>query len=101
MSYYRRRPRAEEPVHELRLPENGQVLGKVIRISGASKFVVQCSDGNERVCSIPGRLKRRFWIRANDVVIVMPWVVQSNERGDIVWKYSLMDVGRLKDRKLI
>ena len=49
MSFYRRRPRVEEPAHELRLPGNGQVLGKVVKISGASKFVVQCSDGNERV----------------------------------------------------
>jgi translation initiation factor 1A len=101
MGYYRRKPRAPEAPHELRLPQGGQVLGKVAKISGASKFVVQCSDGNERVCSIPGRLRRRFWIREGDVVLVMPWTVQSNERGDIVWRYSIMDTNRIRERKLI
>ncbi len=83
------------------LPRNGQVLGRVTKISGASHFVVICTDSKERTCSIPGRYRRRFWIRVNDVVLVMPWAVQGDEKGDIVWRYSLMDVSRLKDRKLI
>ncbi len=65
---------------------------------GASNFEVLCSDDKVRVCTIPGRLKRRFWIKEGDVVIVKPWVVQSDERGDIVWRYSIMDKDTLKSR---
>lgn len=76
-------------------------MGKVSRISGASRFVVRCVDGKERVCTIPGRYRRRFWIKENDVVIVKPWVVQSDERGDIIYRYSVMDTNKLKDRKML
>ena len=77
-------------------PRDNEVVGKVTRASGASNFLVSCSDGNERTCTIPGRLKRRFWIKEGDVVLVRPWVVQTNERGDIIWRYSMMDKEKLK-----
>lgn len=63
--------------------------------------MVSCTDGNERLCSIPGRFKRRFWIKVNDTVIVKPWIVQSNERADIVWRYRPLEVNKLRERKLI
>ena len=50
------------------------------------------------MCSIPGRLKRRFWVKEGDLVIVKPWVVQSNQRGDIVWRYSIMDKELLRQK---
>lgn len=87
--------------YKLLLPHEGEFLGTVSKISGATKFVVECSDGKERLCSIPGRFRRRFWVKENDVVIVKPWVVQSDERGDIIWRYSALDVTKLRDRKLI
>lgn len=83
------------------VPRDGEVLGRVAKISGASRFVVMCTDSKERTCSIPGRYRRKFWIKVNDVVLVKPWVVQGDEKGDIVWRYSLMDIGRLRERKLI
>ncbi|MDE1850555.1 MAG: translation initiation factor IF-1A [Candidatus Micrarchaeota archaeon] len=83
------------------MPRPGEVVGTVRRALGASKFEVAGSDGNIRVCSIPGRLKRRFWVKEGDVVLVKPWVVQSNERGDIVWRYSIMDKEKLKARGIL
>ena len=83
------------------MPDPGQLLGKVIRIAGATKFLVKCIDNKERLCTIPGRLRRRFWIKEGDIVIVKPWVVQTDERGDIVWRYSIMDINKLKDRNLL
>ncbi len=95
-----RGPRIEVE-RELKLPVQGETLGTVTKIAGASRFVVACKDGNERLCSIPGRFKRRFWIKVNDVVIVQPWTVQSNERGDIVWRYRPQEVMKLKDRGML
>jgi translation initiation factor 1A len=77
-------------------PGQGEVVGIVDKAAGATNFIVRCSDGNERTCTIPGRLRRRFWIKVNDVVLVKPWVVQSNERGDILWRYSRMDADVLR-----
>ena len=83
------------------VPRGNEVIGTVSKISGASKFLVACTDGKERLCSIPGRFRRRFWMKINDVVLVKPWVVQSDERGDIIWRYTPMDVNRLKNKKLL
>jgi translation initiation factor 1A len=88
-----------EPVsHELKLPKQGEFLGTVIKGLGALNFTIACSDGKERLCTIPGRFKRRFWIKEGDVVIIKPWVVQSDEKGDVLWRYSIMDKDRLKQK---
>ena len=87
--------------YNVRMPDQGEVLGTVTKISGATRFIVTCMDGKERLCIIPGRLRRRFWIKENDVVLVKPWSVQANERGDIVWRYSLMDISKLKNMNMI
>ncbi len=87
--------------YRLKMPDQGEVLGTVIKLSGATRFVVRCMDGNERLCIIPGRLRRRFWIKENDVVIVKPWVVQTNERGDIIWRYSVLDITKLRERGML
>ncbi len=85
----------------LKRPQEGEVLGTVSKIAGAARFMVRCTDGKERLCSIPGRLRRRFWIKEGDVVIVKPWIVEGDQRGDVMWRYSQMDISRLRAAKLI
>jgi translation initiation factor 1A len=81
-----------EPVtHRLLIPRDNELVGVVIKALGASNFSVLCSDKKERICAIPGRLRRRFWVKERDLVLVKPWVVQSDQRADIIWRYSLMD----------
>ena len=93
--------RGQTTEYVLKMPGPGEVAGTVAKIAGATKFMVTCADGKERLCIIPGRLRRRFWIKENDVVLVKPWVVQSDERGDIVWRYSMLDISKLKERHVI
>jgi translation initiation factor 1A len=95
---YRNTKKNTEVVHVLMVPRDDEVIGLVTKSLGATNFMVFCSDKNERTCSIPGRLKRRFWIKEGDVVLVKPWVVQGDKRGDIVWRYSMMDRDMLKQR---
>jgi translation initiation factor 1A len=96
MQYHKNNNAPEE--HRLVMPHENEVVGVVIKALGASKFSVLCSDNNERICAIPGRLRRRFWIKENDMVLVKPWVVQGNEKGDIVYRYSIMDKESLKQK---
>lgn len=84
--------------HKLKMPEGKAVIGIVTQALGASNFRVRCSDNLERMCGIPGRLRKRFWIKAGDLVMVLPLMVQSNEKGDIVWRYSLGDKDTLRQR---
>lgn len=98
MPFRKKKPGGVEEVHRLMIPRQGEAIGLVAAALGASKFKVICSDGKERICSIPGRLKRQFWVKENDVVLVKPWVVQEDVRGDIIWRYSIMDKDQLKAR---
>jgi len=33
-------------------------------------------------------MRRRIWVRVGDLVLIKPWEVQSNERGDVIWMYK-------------
>ncbi|RLF81621.1 translation initiation factor eIF-1A [Thermococci archaeon] len=81
-----------EEVIRVPLPKDNQVFGIVEQALGSGWMDVRCSDGKVRRCRIPGKLRRRMWIRVGDVVIIQPWEVQSDERGDIVYRYTKTQV---------
>ncbi len=43
-------------------------------------------------------MKRRAWIRVDDIVIVSPWDFQSDKRGDIVYRYKPNQLGWLRSK---
>ncbi len=98
---YDRKSNPNSPPPQLRIPKGSEIVGKVAKVVGASKFVVNCADGKERLCDIPGRFRRKFWIKEGDTILVQPWSVQSDKRGDIIWKYSIMDVEKLHSKNYI
>jgi translation initiation factor 1A len=86
----------ESELKEIRLPEEGELLGRVIKLLGSDQVLVKCSDDLTRRGRIRGKLKRRIWIRDNDIVIIAPWDFKESERGDIVWRFTLGQVDWLK-----
>ncbi len=83
------------------MPKEEEVLGIVEQMLGASKMRVRCKDDKVRICRIPGKIKRRIWIKEGDVVIIRPWTVQSDEKADIVWRYTKPQVDRLMNQGII
>jgi translation initiation factor 1A len=83
------------------MPKDDEVLGVVEQLLGASKMRVSCKDNKVRLCRIPGKLRRRIWIRAGDIVIVKPWVVQGDVKADVVWRYTKPQVNRLMNQGII
>ena len=77
----------EQQLLRVRLPIGREVLGVVQQRLGGSRMRVLCLDGKERICRIPGRLRRELWVRDNDVVIIEPWELGGDEKGDVVYKY--------------
>ena len=77
-----------DEVIRVRLPRNHEVLGTIVEILGGSRLRVDCRDDKLRICRIPGKFRRRLHLRVGDKVIVKPWDVQSDERGDIAWIYN-------------
>ena len=78
----------EEQIIRVRTPEKGEVLGVVLSLLGGGRLEVKCDDELTRICRIPGRMRRKIWVRVGDLILLKPWEVQSDERGDIIWKYS-------------
>jgi translation initiation factor 1A len=97
----KRQVKSESELKEIRLPEEGELFGRVIKMLGGENVVVKCSDGITRRGRIRGKLKRRIWIRDNDIVIIAPWDFKETERGDIVWRFTLTQRDWLKQNKHI
>jgi len=97
----KRQVKNESELKEIRLPVEGELFGRVLKMLGGENVVVKCSDGFTRRGRIRGKLKRRIWIRDNDIVIIAPWDFKETERGDIVWRFTLPQMDWLKQNKHI
>jgi len=98
----KRQVKNESALKEIKLPEgNEELFGRVIKMMGGENVMVKCKDNVTRRGRIRGKLKRRVWIRDNDVVIIAPWDFGNDERGDILWRYTLPQVEWLKQNKHI
>lgn len=77
-----------EEIGRVRTPEDEEVIGIVLQKMGHGRFKIYCADGNERIARIPGSKRRDMWVKRDDLVLLDPWDVQGDEKGDIVWRYS-------------
>jgi translation initiation factor 1A len=92
---------SEGTIGELVYPGEGEVLGVVVKLLGFDRILVKCQDGAERLCRIRGKMKRRVWIRENDIVIVSPWEFQTDKRGDVVWRYTHSQADTLRRKGIL
>jgi len=79
---------SEAGIDETHVPQDFEVLGISEKLLGYDRIMVRCQDGATRLCRIRGKMKRKVWVRLNDIVLVSPWDFQSDKRGDIVWRYK-------------
>ncbi|PSG98519.1 MAG: translation initiation factor IF-1A [Nanohaloarchaea archaeon SW_7_43_1] len=87
----------DQGVGRVREPEGDELLGIVLRKEGGGKYRVYCTDDRERICRIPGSKKRGIWVKRDSVVLVSPWDIQGDEKGDIVQSYSQAENEWLED----
>lgn len=91
----------ELEIRRTRMPRGREVIGIVEQRVGGSRMFVRCLDGKTRICRIPGRLKRRLWVREGNFVVVEPWELGGDEKGDIIYKYRPTQVGFLKQKGML
>ena len=90
-----------EQVIRVRTPKGKQVLGLVDVRLGYGKSRVRCADGKVRLCRVPGRLKRRLWIRPGDIVLIEPWDLEPDTKADILYCYKGAQVEWLKRKGML
>lgn len=86
----------EEENIKIPLPKGRQVIGIVKEVVGWAHARVFCFDGKERICRVPKKVSKNVWLKENTYVLVDPWEVQSDTRGDIIYSYSPNEVEWLK-----
>jgi len=91
-----RKEQIEEEIRRTKLPRGRQVIGVLERRVGGSRNIVRCMDGKTRNCRIPGRLKRKLWVREGDILLIEPWELSGDEKGDIIFKYRPTQVEILR-----
>jgi len=87
---------SERELKRMVYPSENDVLCVVQKMLGFDRVLVKCQDGNTRVCRIRGKMKRRTWIRSGDIVLVSPWDFQTEDRGEIFWRYTHNQVEQLR-----
>ncbi len=87
-----------QPLGRVKIPRGREVLGKVETRAGANRMIIACFDGKQRNCRVPGRLKRRLWIRQGNIVLVEPWEFEGDKKGDILHTYTPAELQWLERR---
>ena len=93
---------SDEAVNRYRMPDhrNREMFAIADELMGASKLRVMCEDGKSRMARIPGKMKRRMWIKPGDLVIVKPWDFQD-DKADVKYRYVRTQATNLSRRKKI
>lgn len=64
-----------------------QMFALASQILGGRRVTVLCEDGETRLARIPGKMRRRQWVREGDLIIVWPWDFQD-AKADVKHRYT-------------
>ena len=84
----------------VRIPRQGELIGGIIQRHGGNRMEDHFTDGKTRNCRVPGRYKRKLWLRPKDVVMIMPWK-DDDEKGDVIYKYSGSQINQLRKKGIL
>ena len=65
----------------------GEMFALAEEILGGRRVTVLCEDGQTRMARIPGKMRRRQWVREGDLIIVWPWDFQDS-KADVKHRYT-------------
>ncbi|MEM0448879.1 MAG: translation initiation factor eIF-1A [Methanomassiliicoccales archaeon] len=80
--------------------KEGEMFGIADQLLGASRIKIMCADGKSRMGRIPGKIRKRMWIREGDLVIVKPWEFQD-DKADILYRYTKTQAAYLSRKKVL
>ncbi|GKB29975.1 eukaryotic translation initiation factor 1A, partial [Tanacetum coccineum] len=86
---------AEDEKRELEFKKEGQEYGQVLRMLGNGRCEVLCSDETTRLSHICGKLHKKVWISAGDIVLVCVRDYQDT-KADVVHRYYHHEARSLK-----
>jgi len=80
---------------ELTFKEDGQEYAQVVKMLGNGRLEALCFDGNKRLATIRGKLRKKVWINQGDIILLSLRDYQDN-KGDVILKYTADEARSLK-----
>ncbi|KAL7227734.1 hypothetical protein ACSBR1_022583 [Camellia fascicularis] len=84
---------ADDEKRELVFKEDGQEYAQVQRMLGNGRCEAMCIDGTKRLCHTRGKMHKKVWITAGDIILVGLRDYQD-DKADVILKY-MPDEARL------
>jgi len=85
----------ENEKRELVFKEEGQEYAQVTKMLGNGRLEAVCFDGTKRLCHIRGKLRKKVWINASDIILIGLRDYQDN-KADVILKYTPDEARNLK-----
>ena len=80
-----------EGTSRIRVPLPKRKVNEMFAIAdqmlGGRRVRAICEDGEVRIARIPGKMRRRQWVREEDLIVVQPWEYQD-DRANVIARYS-------------
>eukprot|EP01002_Notosolenus_urceolatus_P005224 NODE_2388_length_1130_cov_250.844588_g1985_i0.p1 GENE.NODE_2388_length_1130_cov_250.844588_g1985_i0~~NODE_2388_length_1130_cov_250.844588_g1985_i0.p1 ORF type:complete len:234 (+),score=97.15 NODE_2388_length_1130_cov_250.844588_g1985_i0:312-1013(+) len=95
----RRGTNKNEPVkRELIKKEEDQEYAQVTKMLGNGRVLLSCLDGQQRLGTIRGGMRKKIWVNAGDIVLLGLRDYQD-KKADVIGKYQPEEVRRLIEVK--
>ena len=76
---------------KIRVPLPNRTVNEMFAIAdqilGGRRVRAVCEDGDSRLARIPGKMRRRQWVREGDLIVLQPWDFQD-EKANVVMRYT-------------
>jgi len=83
--------RLESGGDRIRVPLPNRKVNEMFAIAdqilGGRRVRAVCEDGDSRLARIPGKMRRRQWVREGDLIVVQPWDFQD-EKANVCMRYT-------------
>ena len=83
--------RLESGGDRIRVPIPNRKVNEMFAIAdqilGGRRVRAVCEDGESRLARIPGKMRRRQWVREGDLIVVQPWDFQD-EKANVCMRYT-------------
>ena len=80
---------------ELIFKEDGQEYAQCVRMLGNGRLEAFCFDGTTRLCHIRGKMRKKVWVAAGDIILIGLRDFQD-EKADVIHKYNADEARNLK-----
>jgi translation initiation factor 1A len=91
---------SHETPARVRMPRGKELIGIITQRLGGNRMDVKTTDGKTRNCRVPGRYRRRLWLRPGNIIMIVPWELDDT-KGDVIYKYNPSGVNQLRKKGIL